>query len=76
MSIKHLLIEIEKKKRRREGEQHMGQEDGLDRKQREEQPEQKVITDNYGQGRRKEERGLQNVSIHRNYSFSTALAGS
>ena len=54
----------------------MGQEDGLDRKQREEQPEQKVITDNYGQGRRKEERGLQNVSIHRNYSFSTALAGS
>lgn len=49
----------------------------MDRKQREEQPEQKVITDNYEQERRKEEKGVFKMyRFTENYSFSTALAGS
>lgn len=67
MSIKHLLIERERKEgeRERKGERdrERGRSTGAEgwdgSKAREEQPEQKVITDNYGQERREEENSVQ-----------------
>lgn len=61
MSIKHLLIERQRegRKRERERESRTWAEGWDGSKAREEQPEQKVITDNYGLERRKEEGSLQ-----------------
>lgn len=81
MSIKHLLIERKKEEvwqKERESTAWAERWDGS--LAREEQPEQSVITDNYGQERRKEKKSS-NVSIHtlggrRKYSFNIALAGS
>lgn len=85
MSMKHLLIERKKEEvcvweRGKESESTAWAERWGRSKAREEQPEQNVITDNYGQERRRETKSS-NILIHalggrRKYSFSIALAGS